>query len=214
MTGELLWFITFRFNYVAVIDMDEIILPKQPEAKTWRSILEDKTAKETLKTATSICFYEQQMIKTTEALQILANAINPTSEDKELIDLHRTGSHYFLTRVHSVNTQHGGLVRPKCFHKLDMVVSVNAHDPTACVGNNERAMGSCNGRMVSEDVARSFHYRSVCDERAKGEVALRVFPCTGKALEQFKFEKDTTVWKFKDELRTAMDTVLHVLRHV
>jgi hypothetical protein len=193
--------------------MDEIILPKQLKAKTWRSILEDKTVQTAFKTATSICFHEQQMIETNEALQILTNATDRKCEDEVLVDLHRTGNHYFLTHVHSVNTKHNGLVRAKCFHKLDKIIAITVHSPIACVGNNERAMGSCKTAKVSEGVARSFHYRSVCDDRAKGEVFLRVFPCSGKKLEQFKFEKDMTVWKFEDELRTAMGDVLNVLRH-
>ena len=208
-----------RFKFVAVIDFDEVILPKSPAIKQWKDILEDPSVKDQFTKSSSLCFDEQQMVETNEALQSLADTItsSSSSKDKELIDLHHSGQHYFLTHVHSVNTKPGGdLLRPKCMHKLDQVLAVNPHGPTACVGNNEQAMGSCEVVMAPVHVARSFHYRSVCDDETKmnGAVGLRVFPCAGEALKNFQFENDLTLFKYKDELKTAMGKMLDSLIHV
>jgi hypothetical protein len=66
--------------------------------------------------------------------------------------------------------------------------------------------------MASGRIARSFHYRSVCDKLvAKGQFEVLEFPCSRRELRHFRFKKDMTVWKYKKELQTAMADVMNVL---
>jgi hypothetical protein len=191
-----------------VVDIDEAVVPKSEGAKQWRDILKHSSIKENFEKVDSLCFHEQQMVKTNDALETLkgTNSTNLTYEEKDLIALHESGRHYFLTHVHAVNTTVGAdFLRKKCIHRLDRVAVVSSHEPVKCVGNNALAMRACDYVMSPAEVGRSFHYRAICEADAKEEVGIRAFPCGEGRLEEFEFEKDMAVWKYKEELTRAME---------
>ena len=201
----------FRYKYAAVIDMDEIILPKNPNERHWMELLQDPAIRNPLAGAASVCFREHQLIETNVGVDLLKDATNHTKEQKEMLRFAEAESSYFLTHVHSVgNGTIEGFTRKKCIHKLDKIVAIDPHTPLLCVGNNEVAKGDCEWILLRRDVAESYHYRTVCSDEAKkkGEYGLLELPCSKEEQKKVDLQKDMTIWKYKDDLLEGMRTTL------
>ena len=72
----------------------------------------------------------------------------------------------------------------KCFHNPERVLTLHNHFPLACLG------GACKSYPIETEDAQLQHYRADCVRTLK------------KSCEDFKEHKvkDTTIWKYKDQL--------------
>ena len=195
---------------MTILDADELILPRHPSAKTFHELLQSSSLMGSAN-RTGTCFHELQMVKSDEPLQLLENSATLTDEDKQLLELASTKSSYFLTQIHSVDTKtRNGLWRHKCIHDLDKIVSTTVHSSVSCVGDNNGALGPCKEVRAMGRVGSVYHYRTVCEDKARrrGEIAMLQFPCSGEKLKNFKFAKDTTIWKYKHDLQKALKKML------
>ena len=152
------------------MDLDEVILPRDNGTRTWKEMLEREPLKKQFENATSICFREEQMIESDDVLDMLSTSQNLTSEEVQLVDLAQSKSSYFLSHVHAIDSKSNNyLKRTKCIQKLDSLVMTTVHSPTYCVGNNNKALGTCKSVTVPRETASSFHYRTVCSRKAQQE---------------------------------------------
>lgn len=76
----------------------------------------------------------------------------------------------------------------KSIYNTDQVLAMNHHHGIDCVG------GGCRHHRMSKEIASSSHYRTY---------GKKVFN---------EAENDTTIWKFKDELMTAVEKTLRELK--
>ena len=197
------------------MDLDELILPRDNEIRTWKEMLEREPLKKIFDNSTSICFREEQMIETDEVLRLLSTSQNMTSEESQIVAWDQRKESYFLTHIHAIDNPKLDkyLKRTKCIQKLDSLVMTSVHFPMYCVGNNTKVLGDCKGSMVPIETVTSYHYRTVCSSKAKQEglAVIHEMPCSLEELKRTKLEKHMTTWKYKDELLKAVGRVSECL---
>ena len=164
----------YRYKYIVNLDIDEIIVSRKP-GQTWNDLipqLEKKKANYGFQT--TYFFGEQSMSgqwKDTNTPEI-----SNETEKRVPSYLHML-SHIYRSRNH-VNLS-------KSFMATEYVKSVGSHFAANCIDKEK-----CDCQKVSSNIAHVHHYRTGC-QRA-------VINCN----ETFQNDivKDTTLWKFKQQL--------------
>ncbi|CAG0921358.1 unnamed protein product [Notodromas monacha] len=177
-----------KYEYAVLLDMDELILPKDPTVKTWSELLETPQLKH-VKNASTICFPEQQMIATEHPIQSYT-----TWKQKRLLK-NIPRHHFFLRHVFKVSPESSSLVqfRKKCFHNLEKIVSIVAHSANSCLKD-------CEIHVTSADVGQSFHYRSKCSNSSQIGLDFGILNINCSDRKYPLLRMDRTILKYEKEI--------------
>ena len=163
-----------RYKYIVNLDIDEIIVPRQP-GQTWNDLiqqLENDQANYGFKTTyffSDLSMYEQgKKSNTPEISNEITNRV-PSY-------LHMM-SHIYRSRTHS------HLI--KSFMATEYVKSVGCHFATNCIENDK-----CDRQTVSSNIADVHHYRNDCQRLMRN--------CNETYHKDIV--KDTRLWEFKQQL--------------
>ena len=163
-----------RYNYIALLDIDEVITPIKN--KNWADMMEEVI---------------QTSLKVKNETRASWNFRNVYFMD-EMLDAHEHNHfkdipeylHMMQHVYRSANyTKPGQYV--KCFHNPQKALILHNHFPLGCLG------GVCTSYPVDTGLAHLQHYRRDCVNTLKKSCA-----------NDFKSNsvKDTTIWKVKDEV--------------
>jgi len=172
----------YRYEYIALLDIDEVIMPLQH--KNWSQLMDAVIV---------------ESLKVKNESRASYNFRNVYFMD-EMLETHEHGHFkdippylHMLQHVYrSANyTKPGQYV--KCFHNPEKALILHNHFPLGCLG------GVCTSYPVDTDLAHLQHYRNDCVSTLKKSCA-----------ESFKKNsvKDTTIWRYKDELISRTTTSL------
>lgn len=171
----------YSYNYVVLLDTDEVIMPIKH--KNWKDLM-DEVVKSALKEKNyTRASYNVRNVYFLDDLQ----------DGDELTHVaHEHGiPRYFHMLQHvyrSKNfTKPGAYV--KCFHNTERVVSLHNHFPLNC-------LGTCTTFPINTSLAQLQHYRKDCVGSLKNSC---------KTDFRIHTIRDTIIWRYKDELvkRTA-----------
>jgi len=172
----------YRYEYIALLDIDEVIMPLNHQ--NWSQLMEAVIV---------------ESLKVKNESRASYNFRNVYFMD-EMLESHEHGHFkdippylHMLQHVYrSANyTKPGQYV--KCFHNPEKALILHNHFPLGCLG------GVCTSYPVDTDLAHLQHYRNDCVSTLKKSCA-----------ESFKKNsiKDTTIWRYKDELISRTTTSL------
>ncbi|CAF1386810.1 unnamed protein product [Didymodactylos carnosus] len=99
---------------------------------------------------------------------------------------------HMLNHVYRSRNYSKPLANSKCFHNTSHVLSLHNHFPLVCVKQ-------CKGYHVSEQLAHLQHYRKACPPKR---------PCNKDPMDTVR---DTTIFKYKDELIRRTEKVMNHL---
>lgn len=175
----------YSYDYVVLLDTDEIILPLIHG--TWKDMMayiENLALKEPPYTKSSYNFRNVYFFDDVQ------NREKPNALYEEGIPryLHML-QHVYRSKNY---TKQGNYV--KCFHNIDHVVSLHNHFPINC-------FGLCTTYSVPTSIGHLQHYRKDCVDPLKNKC------------DDFKKNtiRDTSIWRFKDELIRRTKETLHSL---
>ena len=172
----------YRYKFIALLDTDEIIMPKN--VVSWKSLMNLVIPKSLLVKKSSRASYNVRNVYFMDNM------------------MHKHGwfdgiPHYMHMLQHvyrSVNyTKPGQYV--KCFHNPERVLAIHNHFPLACLG------GGCSSFSISTDDAQLQHYREDCVTTLKKS-------CNEY---KNNTKLDLTIWKYKEPLITRVTDTLKYL---
>lgn len=220
-----------KFHHIAVLDLDELILPTSPTMRTWIDMKRELPQIMNLSDpTTSVCFREKQMAESDEVFTQLQGMPAKFVQARVNVSLDHLNSsiHYFLTRVHTPvkdedkkdMTSHWP--RHKCIHNANRILAAFSHTPSGCIFWNATQQAPISGGRDYTDgcgmhlapiaLGRSFHYRAVCDqgdETPDAQLKVTSFPCRDKAgMDSVALENaDFTIFKYRDVLEEEVRRV-------
>jgi hypothetical protein len=176
----------YRYQYVALLDIDEVIMPLKRD--NWVDMMRD---------------VEEEALKTHNDSRASVNFRNAYFLD-EMLDAHQPGGffrdippylHMMQHVYRSANyTKPGQYV--KCFHDPEKVLILHNHFPLACLG------GVCTSYPASTEMAHLQHYRADCVNTLKKSCA-----------RDYKNVSiiDTSIWRYKDAVVSRSTDALYKL---
>lgn len=172
----------YLYDYVAIFDTDEVILPQHTDDMSWIDMLKRIKNNHTKNT-----IYASYNFRNTYFLDILQH------------DWHSDLPHY-LHMIQHINrpinhTKAGYAI--KSFHDTELVKLVHNHYPMACFS------GWCDNLDVYTDFGHLAHYRRECPQKWLPKNVCKYY-------ENHTVE-DKTVWKYKDELVKQSVKVINML---
>ena len=172
----------YTYDYIALIDIDEVILPKT--VSTWNELMDVIGANNSQHA--SYHFRHVYFWQNSEA--------NRSLDHRETLDI-PLHMNMLKTVFRSRNyTKPGEYI--KCFHKVDKVLTLHNHFPRACLD------GYCSSYSVEPEMAHLQHYRDDCVGELK-DICGTVY--------KHNPIKDTTIWNYKDDLIQRVTRVLKLL---
>ncbi|XP_050069299.1 uncharacterized protein LOC126557535 [Anopheles maculipalpis] len=175
----------YKYNFIALLDIDEVIMPRRPEDRTWHDLMERVVPKGMkLKNDTYPSYNVRNVYFFDRGEQHEHEWAKDTPRYMHMLQ------HVTRAKNYTKPNQY-----VKCFHNPERVLTLHNHFPIACLG------GTCHSYPVSTDDAQLQHYRADCVRTLK------------KSCEEFKENqvRDTTIWKYKDELIQRTRRTLDVL---
>jgi len=172
----------YRYDYVALLDIDEVIMPLNHS--NWEEMMEE-VVKQSLKikNETRASYNFRNVYFMDEMLES-----NEHGHFKDIPPYLHMLQHVYR----SVNyTKPGQYV--KCFHNPEKALILHNHFPLGCLG------GVCTSYPVDTKLGHLQHYRSDCVSTLKKSCKT-----------EFKENnvKDTTIWRWKEELITKTTSAL------
>eukprot|EP00095_Tigriopus_kingsejongensis_P007169 snap_masked-scaffold211_size255937-processed-gene-1.13 protein:Tk07169 transcript:snap_masked-scaffold211_size255937-processed-gene-1.13-mRNA-1 annotation:"PREDICTED: uncharacterized protein LOC103506484" len=165
----------YRYEYVALLDIDEVILPLKH--RDWSGMMEAvQAASLKVKNESRASFNFRNVYFMDEML----NAHRPQGLYKDIPPYLHMMQHVYRSANY---TKPGQYV--KCFHNTEKVLILHNHFPLGCLG------GVCTSYPVSNQVGHLQHYRQDCVKSLKKSCA--------KEYKNFSVE-DTTIWRYKEEV--------------
>ncbi|XP_062713350.1 uncharacterized protein LOC134290268 [Aedes albopictus] len=174
----------YKYDFIALLDIDEVIMPKLDEDRTWNDLMERVVEK-------------GMKLKNDTYPSYNVRNVYFFDQDQHEHDWNKDVPKYMHMLQHVQRAKN--YTKPnqyvKCFHNPERVLTLHNHFPIACLG------GACHSFPISTDDAQLQHYRADCVRTLK------------KSCEEFKENqvRDTTIWKYKDELvqrtRRTLDTL-------
>jgi len=160
----------YLYNYVILLDIDEVIMPKQD--MTWEQLI-NRILPKSLNIKPEVHSYNVRNVYFLDEHQHDHGWIKDIP-----VYMH------MLQHVHRA----ANFTKPnqyiKCFHDTEKVLTLHNHFPLACLG------GACHSYPISVEDAQLQHYRDDCVKSLKK---------TCDEYKEYQVE-DTTIWKYKDEL--------------
>lgn len=186
----------YRYEYLVVIDTDEIIVPARPEVMTWNQLLS-----EVVRNATSYnTFADAALTSSFPYSSICGRNVhfvnNATDMVKHGLPDDIPPYLYMLTHVSRAPNFESPGSGVKCFHATSRVLTLHNHFAFKCVDG-------CRAKQMDPTVAHMQHYRSDCT----------VAPISRCSVNAEKSETiiDTTVWKYKEKVIENSKAVMEEL---
>lgn len=171
-----------EFDYLAPLDIDELILPTRPEDRTWSDLIERFSKNKRHRNKQSFAFRQ-------------AYFLSNNNHEGEIQPEAPRDFHFLQSVYMSLPISAEGLTG-KSFQSTQRVLLMHNHYPMACV--NEE---NCHRAHIKVENAKLHHYRRGCfqftEDYCKGLKNTTV--------------KDLTLWKYKDELVTNVRQTLKAL---
>ena len=179
----------YEYEYLIPLDTDEIIVPKREEDMTWTDLISriDKIAKQNRNES-----YATYTAKT--AFFLLDNNHHGEVQSEVPENMH------FLQNVYRSTNSSRSRAGSKSFQKSELVLTIHNHRAMHCIG---REVGDANLLFFLEEDARLHHYRNGCVKFVYSENECIDFINNTV--------KDTTLWKYKDELLSNINITLNAL---
>ena len=177
-----------RYKYIAIFDVDEIIIPRKL-GQTWIDLIphfEENKAFHYVKTA---YFFSNASASGNQTDRNKTDNLGSTTENVPTY-MHMLGP------IHR-SKRYTELI--KSFLKTENVELVTSHMPSSCLENKWNTIWEY-GQWIKPDVALAHHYRSGC-KKSKD--------CN--SIYENKREKDTTIWEFKNKLISNTKEMIYAL---
>lgn len=165
----------YRYDYVALLDIDEVIMPLHHQ--DWNGMMkavEENSLKVKNETRASFNF------RNVYFMDEMLTAHRPQGLFKDIPPYLHMMQHVYRSANY---TKPGQYV--KCFHNTEKVLILHNHFPLGCLG------GVCTSYPVSTEVGHLQHYRADCVSTLKKSCA--------KEYKHFSVE-DSTIWRYKKEV--------------
>lgn len=177
-----------EFDYLLSIDIDEILMPKRPEDKTWKDLMNRyHDAGKLTRNDTDAAYVSSNVFFLSDNDH--ANEIQPEVPT----DLH------FLQHIYRASNFSQQGVGIKSFQDTEQVITVHNHFPIECVGKS-----FCSRSTFSKDDAQLQHYRRGCENYPKKE-------CEGFRQHTVK---DASLWKLKEEIISNVKQTVEALKNL
>ncbi|XP_055380469.1 uncharacterized protein LOC129611370 [Condylostylus longicornis] len=171
----------YLYNYIALLDIDEVIMPKHINDMTWSDLM-----KRIIPKANSNNNNNSTGIPTGGYQSYNFRNVYFLDDHQHEHGWHKDIPQYMhmLQHVHRAQNYTKPHQYIKCFHDPERVLTLHNHFPLACLG------GVCKSYSTDTDDAHLQHYRADCVKTLK------------KSCEDFREHsvEDKTIWKYKDEL--------------
>lgn len=161
----------YMYDYLALLDIDEVIMPKND--MTWAQLMDRVVPKSKRTKNDTFPSYNVRNVYFLDEHQ---------AEYGSNKDIPRYL--HMLQHVHRAQNYTKPNQYVKCFHNPERVLTLHNHFPLACLG------GACHSFPVDTEDAQLQHYRADCVKTLKKS-------CDD--FKENSVE-DTTIWKYKDEL--------------
>lgn len=173
----------YRYKFIALLDTDEVIMPKS--VASWRALLNLVIPKALAAKKSSRASYNVRNVYFMDTM---------LHDHSWFEDIPRY-MHMLQHVYRSVNyTKPGQYV--KCFHNPERVLTLHNHFPLACLG------GACSSYSISTDDAQLQHYRADCVSTLKKS-------CTSEYKNHTQL--DVTIWRYKESLIDRVTKTLKTL---
>ena len=130
----------YRYKYIALLDIDEIIIPKN--FSNWKEMMNQLEANKTSYVFRNTYFIDEM-------------SFNKTVEDENI-----PSYFHMLNNVYRSVNYSGLTSAAKCFHDPQQIVLLHNHFPFEC-------FGPCKWYFVDINKAQMNHYRVDCDKKFK-----------------------------------------------
>jgi hypothetical protein len=172
----------YEYDYLSPFDIDEVLMPKRENEKTWQDLMRrfhQNPKKYSAYVARNVFF-------------LLDNIHANESQSEAPRDFN------FLKQVYRAKNFSMPGVGAKSFHDTQKVISMHNHFPIDCIGQDY-----CDYTYISIEDAQLQHYRKgcgggyskkVCDDFRRNTV------------------KDLTLWKFKNEIVKKVNETMETLK--
>ncbi|CAL8105281.1 unnamed protein product [Orchesella dallaii] len=172
----------YNYEYIALLDIDEVIMPMK--ADNWKELMIQVDKKSRQSKNDSRASYNFRNI------YFLDDMMHGHTWFPGIPKYLHMLQHVYRSRNY---TKPGQYV--KCFHNPERVITLHNHFPLACLN------GSCTSYPVGTDLAQLQHYRADC---------VRALKNCDKDYRRNSL-LDTTIWKYKDALIDRAGRVLRYL---
>lgn len=178
----------YQYDYLVPLDVDEIIMPKRPEDKTWKDLL-----------IRAIVTGRVTQNETYSAYSVRNTFFLPNSNQEQTLQSDVPANMNFLPRIYrSVNFTKAKSAA-KSFQDTERIYSMHNHFPMECIGK-----AVIDFLMIDENDGQLQHYRKNCNNYPKEEC------------EDFKNNvvKDLSLWKHKNEILQNVNRTLKALNEL
>jgi len=167
----------YSYSYVALLDIDEVIMPISHQ--NWSELMAVVEAESLKQKNYSRASYNFRNVYFLDDLGEGEDQLQHTGHEKNIPPYLHMLQHVYRSKNY---TKPGQYV--KCFHNLERVVSLHNHFPMNC-------FGTCTTYSIDTSLAHLQHYRKDCVGALKKscKTDFRTFTT-----------RDTTIWRYKDEL--------------
>jgi len=172
----------YEYKYIALLDIDEVIMPKNVDS--WTELM-DIALQKALKTNK-----DERASYNVRNVYFLDDLLHNHGWFKEIPRYMHMLQHVYRAKNF---TKPGQYV--KCFHNTEKVLTLHNHFPLSCLG------GGCSSYPIETVDAQLHHYRADCVKTLKK--SCEEFRKTSVM--------DTTIWKYKDALINRVTTTLRTL---
>lgn len=162
----------YRYKYIALLDIDEVIMPKGG-LKNWSELMNVVLPKAAVARPQGYQSYNLRNVYFLDGFQ------HDHVWNKDIPRYMHMLQHVRRAANYTKPNQY-----VKCFHDPESVLTLHNHFPLACLG------GVCKSYPIETDDGHLQHYRADCVKTLK------------KSCEEFREHQmeDTTIWKWKEEL--------------
>lgn len=163
----------YQYEYIALLDIDEVIMPLNEEDRTWSDLM--KRVLPEAKKLRNELFHSYNV----RNIYFLDEHQHEHGWYKDIPSYLHMLQHVYRAANHTKPNQF-----VKCFHDPQRVLTLHNHFPLACLG------GACRSYPIPKEDAQLQHYRADCVKSLK------------KSCNEYKEHSvlDTTIWKYKEEL--------------
>ncbi|KAL7015496.1 hypothetical protein ACKWTF_016478 [Chironomus riparius] len=172
----------YQYEYMIPMDVDEFIVPRKTEDRTWTDLLTRTIQKSRVKNETFDAFPTMNMYFVLKSVHENETIPGIPKNLRFLSSIYRAANF----------TPSGG--NAKTFMRMDRVLTVHNHFPFSCLDS-----GNCKLFDIRPEDGHLAHYRTDCDNPE----------CK---LAKPNPTKDTTLWKYKDELLKNVKEALQRLK--
>ncbi|XP_027229237.2 uncharacterized protein [Penaeus vannamei] len=172
----------YNYKYVVLLDIDEIIVPKNHSS--WRTLME---------VVVEQAFKENPVPRTSfdaRNVYFLDSMIEKHGFFNDIPQYMHILQHVYRARNHT-KPRHS----VKCFHDTQLVLTLHNHYPSSC-------LGKCRYYSIPTEIAQLQHYRSECID------SLRQL-CKNEFRKNTVL--DTAIWKYKEPLIERVSATLKTL---